>query len=230
MKLGDEADDIDLDLTLEKYSLTKTFLFKVLSAFATESGVKLDEVLAQGARDRLVLASGGVARDFLTIFRRSVDVARERSGVHARGPKIGAEDVNRASGEHDQTKRDELRRDTDQERDRIEAALAQIVDFCTAKTHSNCFLVQQKSHEEYIHLIAELVDMRLIHLVRSRISVGHRQGQAYVAYMLDLSQYTGDRKKRDLTMIPFWEADGEDQLRLAKYIYDPQPVQFELKI
>jgi hypothetical protein len=224
MKLGDEADDIDLDLTLEKYALTKTFLFKVLVAFATESGVDLSEILAEGARDRLVLASGGVARDFLTIFRRAVDIARERTSEHSRGPKIGAEDVNRASGEHDQTKRDELRRDADEERGRIEDALAQIVRFCTETTLSNCFLVQRDRHEEYIHLIAELVDMRLIHLVRSRISVGHRKGQAFIAYMLDLSQYTGDRKKRDLTMIPFWEPDGEDQMRLPKYIHDPQPV------
>ena len=223
MKLGDEADDIDLDLTLEKYSLTKTFLFKVLDGFAKESNVRLSDILADGARDRLVLASGGVARDFLTIFRRSVDVARERSPSHMRGPKIGAEDVNRASGEHDQTKRDELRRDTDAEGQRIEDALVRIVAFCTEKALANCFLVQRDRHEEYIQLIAELVDMRMIHLVRSRTSVGHRKGQAFFAYMLDLSQYTGERKKRDLTMIPFWEPDGEDQLRLPKYIYDPAP-------
>src|SRR6266849_4037840 len=221
MKLGDEADDIDLDLTLEKYALTKGFLFKVLEAFAEESGVELDSILAEGSRDRLVLASGGVARDFLTIFRRSIDVARERASGHPRGPKIGAEDVNRASGEHDQAKRDELRRDTDEERDRIERALADIVSFCTEKALSNCFLVERDRHEEYIQLIAELVDMRLIHLVRSRISVGHRKGQTFVAYMLDLSQYTGDRKRRDLTMIPFWAPDGEDQLRLPRFIYDP---------
>jgi Cdc6-like AAA superfamily ATPase len=222
MKLGDEADDIDLDLTLEKYSLTKTFLFKVLGTFADESGVSLDSLLAAGARDRLVLASGGVARDFLSIVRRSIDIARERPLEHPRGAKIGAEDVNRASGEHDQTKRDELRRDTDDERAQIEAALGKIVHFCTEITLSNCFLVERDRHEAYIQMIAELVDMRLIHLIRSRISVGHRKGQAFLAYMLDLSQYTGDRKKRDLTMIPFWEPDGEDQLRLAKYIYDPE--------
>jgi hypothetical protein len=70
--------------------------------------------------------------------------------------------------------------------------------------------------------------MRMIHLVRSRTSVAHRKGQAYIAYMLDLSQYTGDRKKRELNMIPFWEPDGEDQLRLAKYIYDPQPEEIML--
>lgn len=230
MKLGDEADEIDLDLTLEKYSLTKAFLFKVLDAFTEESGVALDDVLASGARDRLVLASGGVARDFLTIFRRSVDVARERPVTSNRGPRIGAEDVNRASGEHDQTKRDELRRDTAAEGERIEAALARIVEFCTEKAQSNCFLVQRDRHEEYIQLIAELVDMRMIHLVRSRTSVAHRKGQAYIAYMLDLSQYTGDRKKRELNMISIWAPEGEDQLRLAKYIYDPQPEQVELDL
>ncbi len=35
MKLADDADEIDLDLTLEKYSLAKGFLTKVLTNFAT---------------------------------------------------------------------------------------------------------------------------------------------------------------------------------------------------
>jgi len=222
MKLGDDADEIDLDLTLEKYSLTKDFLFAVLAAFAKESGVNLEDILAEGSRDRLVLASGGVARDFLTIFRRAVDIARERPSDHIRGSKIGAEDVNRASGEHDQTKRDELRRDITEESEEIESALARIVGFCTEKAQSNCFLVEKDRHEQYIKLIAELVDMRLIHLVRSRTSVGHRKGKAYVAYMLDLSQYTGERKRQNLAMISFWTSQGEDQMRHVKNIYDPE--------
>ncbi len=78
MKLGDDAEEIDLDVTLEKFDLTKRFLIRILEQFAKESGLKLDEFLTDGAKDRLVLASGGVARDFLTIFRRAIDVARER--------------------------------------------------------------------------------------------------------------------------------------------------------
>lgn len=222
MKLGDDADEIDLDLTLEKYALTKEFLFAVLGAFAKDAGVVVDEIMAEGARDRLVLASGGVARDFLTIFRRAIEIARERPPDHSRGSKIGAEDVNRASGDHDQTKRDELRRDITGESNEIEAALGQIVGFCTEKALSNCFLVEKDRHEQYIKLIAELVDMRLIHLVRSRTSVGHRKGKAYVAYMLDLSQYTGERKKQNIAMVEFWTSDGEDQMRAVKNIYDPE--------
>jgi hypothetical protein len=165
---------------------------------------------------------GGVARDFLTIFRRAVEIARERRDDHMRGPKIGAEDVNRASGDHDQTKRDELRRDTTEEPAEIEDALARIVTFCTERAMSNCFLVERGRHDQYIEMIAELVDMRLIHLVRSRTSVGHRKGHVYVAYMLDLSQYTGERKKRALEMVTFWESVGEDKMRHIKNIYDPE--------
>jgi hypothetical protein len=101
MKLGDDADEIDLDVTLEKYEVTKAFLMKLLSQFASEANVSLPSIMADGARDRLVVASGGVARDFLTIFNRSVQVARERliGGKLARGVKIGNEDVNVAAGQ-----------------------------------------------------------------------------------------------------------------------------------
>src|SRR4029077_802075 len=36
VKLGDDADEIDLDLTLEKYSLAKDFLVKVLNGFVLD--------------------------------------------------------------------------------------------------------------------------------------------------------------------------------------------------
>jgi hypothetical protein len=68
MKLGDDAEEIDLDVTLEKYDLTKRFLLRILEQFSRETGLKLDDILTDGARDRLVLASGGVARDFSNHF------------------------------------------------------------------------------------------------------------------------------------------------------------------
>src|SRR5208283_46329 len=120
MKFGDDAEEIDLDVTLEKYDLTKRFLLKILDNFCREAGIRLDDILTDGARDRLVLASGGVARDFLTIFRRAIDIASERlgRGDTARGEKIGTEDVNRAAGENDKFKREDFSRDTDGEEQR----------------------------------------------------------------------------------------------------------------
>lgn len=88
VKLADDADEIDLDLSLEKYSLAKDLLTKVLKSFVNDcDNLTIPQILNEGAIDGLVLASGGLARDFLAIFRRAVDVARERGEGH-RVPKM----------------------------------------------------------------------------------------------------------------------------------------------
>jgi hypothetical protein len=68
MKIGDDGDEIDLDLTLEKYQQAKDFLSRIMRGFFEAANLKIDDILTDGALDRLVLASGGVALDFLGIF------------------------------------------------------------------------------------------------------------------------------------------------------------------
>jgi hypothetical protein len=221
MKIGDDADEIDLDLTLEKYALAKDFLIRILANFANATGAgRLDGFLTDGALDRLVLASGGVARDFLSIFRRSVDVARERGGGH-RGEKVGAEDVNVAAGEYDSSKREEFKRDTLDDKSTLEDEFQKLRDFCLDTNNTNCFLLDKDQRGTEVELIRELVDLKLIHLVRSRVTVSSRPGNIYVAYMLDLSQYAGARKRRDLRMIEFWNPGAKEELRRASLVYAP---------
>ena len=146
MKLGDDAEEIDLDVTSEQYDLTKKFLLIILDNFCKESNIRLDDILTDGARDRLVLASGGVARDFLTIFRRAIDVAAERLARKdvARGEKIGTEDVNKASGENDKFKREDFSRDTGGEDQRkLLSTFDKTSDFCIDEAKANCFLIDR---------------------------------------------------------------------------------------
>jgi hypothetical protein len=217
-KIGDDIGEIDLDLTLEKYNLTKEFLDKILETFLAESGVNRDAILTAGALDRLVLASGGVARDFLGIFRRSMLIARER-GHTARGPKVGVEDVNGAAGEYDSSKREELRRDTLDERQQLEEEFAKIGRFVKDSSNANVFLIDKSLPESETEPIEELVDLRLVHRVRNRVTVVHRPGKIFEAFMLDVSQYTAARKKRELHIIEFWRPDATDSIRLPKLIY-----------
>jgi len=222
MKLGDDCDEIDLDITLEKFALARDFLYKVLDQLVKEAGLAgYKDLITRDGIDRLVLASGGVARDFLTIFRRSVGVARERlqrDGA-VRGSAVGAEDVNNAAGEHDASKREELRRDTIDERDRLEAGLASIKQFCLTKK-INCLLVERDRESPGMQIIGELVDLRLLHVVASRVTLkGGGNNALYSGYMLDVSQYTGDRKRREFEMIPFWE--NPDRLRRIGIVFNP---------
>jgi hypothetical protein len=220
MKLGDDADEIDLDLTLEKYSITKQFLTRILANLSATAGVSsYTQFLTDTGLDRLVLASGGVARDFLAIFRRSVAAARERGGSSPRGAKVGAEDVNVASGEHDTAKREEFKRDTfTDEESPLDSVFGEVRDFCLNNAESNCFLLEKDLQDSHTFAVHELVDLKLLHLIRSRVTINSRQGRIYEAYMLDLSQYAGSRKRRGLTLVEFWRPDSKDQLRKASLI------------
>lgn len=226
MKIGDDADDIDLDVTLEKYQITKAFLLRVLEQFCSEQSIKLNDILADGAKDRLVLACGGVARDFLTSFRRSISIATERiaSGHSARGPKIGAEDVNVAAGENDANKREEFNTDAPtQEQQELMDLFATIRTHCIDRNNSNCFLIEKDYKGPEIDKIGELVDLKFIHHISSRVTVRDRTGRAYDAYMLDLSQYTGERTRRNLDMIEFWNPKTSDSLRRPSLIIYERP-------
>lgn len=217
LKLGDDCDDIDLDITLEKYELARSFLLQILDQLIQEAGLTgHSDLLAEGGIERLVLASGGVARDFLTIFRRAIDVARERGKTY-RGERINAEDVNMAAGEHDTSKRDELKRDTIGEREVLEHALGEIQAFCIANK-VNCFLVERETNSKGQTLLGELVDLRFVHVVESRTSVRTERGKLYTGYMLDVSQYTGERRRRELQMIDFWKREEMDKIRQGKYV------------
>lgn len=217
-KIGDDIQEIDLDQTLERYASTKAFLTRVLDTFSKECDLDRRDVLADGAFDRLVLASGGVTRDFLGIFLRSVSVARDR-GNTARGMKVGVEDVNSASGGYDSSKREELRRDTLDESQQLDDEFLRIASFVKDDANANVFLVGQDLPDSDLEPIEELVDLRLIHRVKSGVTVRDRPGKKYEAFMLDVSQYTASRKKRDFEIIEFWRSDTADSIRRTKLIY-----------
>jgi hypothetical protein len=223
MKLGDDADEIDLDATLEKYDLTKGFLFRILSQLSSVSGANLSEILLEGGRDRLVLASGGVARDLLSIFRKSIDVLREKMagrGNHSRGARIGAEVVNVAAGELGQFKEEDFSRDTDEDdQARLLKILSEINQFCVLTIKSNCFLVEKDLSDELTAAILELVDLKFLHRAKSRVTVPDRTGRLYDAYMLDISRYTGERARRNLAIVKFWSNNSDDALRRTALIF-----------
>lgn len=193
-----------------------------MDQFARTHKLPLDDFLTDGARDRLVLASGGVARDFLTIFRRAIDIARERTGKGDtfRGYKIGTEDVNKATGENDRFKREDLSRDAgkDEERKLLES-FEKASDFCLNTAKANCFLIDKDLPGDDAANIAELVDLKFLHHVRSRVTVPDRVHRLYDAYMLDLSQYAGERARRNFEIIEFWGEGAEDLLRKTRFIY-----------
>src|SRR6185295_586972 len=144
--------------------------------------------------------------------------ARER-GDTARGPKVGVEDVNGAAGEYDSSKREELSRDTLDESQRLEDEFTRVANFVKDESNANVFLMDKDLPEAAMAPIEELVDLRLIHRVKSGVTVRDRPGKKFEAFMLDVSQYTASRKKRELEIIEFWRPDATDAIRRTGLIY-----------
>ncbi len=82
LQTGHDAGIINLDVTLEQPAKAKGFLSSILNSYAAEA--KLGSVfgtISREALDRLVLASGGVPRDFLILSATTIQVARQRTNA-----------------------------------------------------------------------------------------------------------------------------------------------------
>lgn len=225
MKIPDDVTEIDLDKTLENYEGTKIFLLTLLESFTARINIDLDGIVSAGGKERLVLASGGVARDFLAIFSRAIDIVVERvaRGRVARGEKIGAEDINRAVAANDDYKRADIRHDLFGPADegRLMAYFDKLKDFCLNQQNTNCFLIERSERpREFDKVLNELVDVKLIHRVKSRVNVWGKPGASFEAFMLDLSQYSGERAQRNVEIVEFWRRDSDDVLRKASRIFE----------
>jgi hypothetical protein len=222
MKIGDDAKEINLDISLEKFETLQDFLKKILNNLLAEvPPLNAKQLLNPTAIDRLIIASGGVTRDFINIFSNSIAQAKNRSASDHRGPKIGAEDVNLATGDYYPIKREEFKLDTAEDRDQLEKAFVQLVAFCTETSKCNVFLLSQKLTGTVRDSIDQLIDLRLIHPVKSRVTLKKGAvGEIYEAFMLDLSQYAASRKVHQFQIIDLSANDKDEALRKSSLIYN----------
>jgi hypothetical protein len=108
LETGHDADHIELDLSLQDPTRAKSFLEEVARRYALRVSIpSLSGVLSRGALDRLVLASGAVPRDYLTLCARSIQGCRARRNSRL----VGVQDVNAAAGNAAKTKISELEDD-----------------------------------------------------------------------------------------------------------------------
>jgi hypothetical protein len=216
LQAGQDAVSIDLDLTLQEPGKAKKFLESVLAGFARHVDIpRISSLYANHALDRLLLASGAVPRDYLVLAANAISYARERTGAR----RAGKQDVTRAAGDIAKTKIAELEDDTSSEsgtNDKLLLALELLRDFCLSERKHTVFQVDFKDKERHAAeygLLQGLMDLRLIHIANASVSDTHRSGTRSEAYVLDLSQYSGERLKKRLHALDF--EDGYMVLKLT---------------
>jgi hypothetical protein len=204
LQTGHDATIIDLDITLEEPRKAKVFLTEILKTYTDECKIKnLSGVVTGGAIDRLVLASGGVPRDFLVLTASSIQVARQRASARS----VGIQDVNEAAGQTAKVKLQELEEDAASSGGSAEArrqALEDLRSFLIEEKQFTFFRIDFKDKEQHVeeyNLMQSLMDLRVIHLVNGSLSDERKAGHRSEVYMLDLSQFSGSRFKRNLRVL-----------------------------
>ena len=224
MQVGQDAAEISLDITLERFQAAQTFLEQVLSGICEPLGIAIDVLLTDGGRQRLVLGSGGVARDYLHLTQTALRNANERPASPSRPHnRIGAEDVNEAAAGLSALKQQDLARDAGPNADAVRQRLSDVAKFCLDVNGTNVFLVEgtHLQEQDWGKEIQALADLRLVHQIGNlSVQTGSYRGRRFVGFTLDLSNWTGTRSEK-IRQIDFWTAGGRQEARRARLIYTP---------
>lgn len=223
LQSGQDADLVDLDVTLQDPEKAGAFLEGIIAEYARRVGISsLSRIFNQSALDRLVLASGAVPRDYMVLANSAITRARRRP----RAKLTGVQDVNQAAGDAASSKIQELEEDmaaNSGEAEKTLSTLRTVRSFCLDEESFTYFLVGYRDKElrpsEYGRL-ADLMDVRLIHLIDSGVSDSHEAGVRFEAYMLDLSQFSGSRLKQRINVLDF--EDGHFVGKLTRSGEDAQ--------
>ena len=214
VELAQDVEEINLDRTLEDLEETQAFLGDMLASMGSQAGIEdIRQLFNPEALQALALASGGVPRDFLTIFIHAIDAARAEGKVRWITPKHVYKGAGRLSY---QTKLNHLREDAAGDAGGLERVLVDLMSFCLKDRRKTGFLVSQAEAQERPRdhdLIQQLMDFKLIHVVEPDTSAASGRPGRYEAYTLDFSLFMEPRR-RSIEIVEFWKR-GEDRHRIG---------------
>jgi hypothetical protein len=206
LQSGQDADLIDLDVTLNQPEKAARFLEGILGEYGRRVGIpSLNRIFNRSALDRLVLASGAVPRDYMVLAVGAINKAITRENARV----AGVQEVNQAAGDAASSKIQELEEDMAANSgvaQRTLETLAVVRSFCLDQEAFTYFLVGYRDKESNVpaySLLTDLMDVRLIHLVDGGVSDPNQAGSRFEAYMLDLSQFSGSRLKQKISVLDF---------------------------
>jgi hypothetical protein len=226
MQPNQDAGIVSLDITLERFDVARQFLERVLEGICAPLTIDLGDLTTQGGRERLVLASGGVARDYLSLVRRALRNSTERpSRQFLPKNKITAEDVAKAAADLYEQKQEELKQDAGSDAEALRSRLSEIVRFCVERNHTNVFLIEttKLQEEDWGKEVEALADLRFVHRIDTLSTKRGGEtypGRKFAAFTLDLSTWTSTRSEQ-ISPINFWEREGRQKIREPRLIYTP---------
>jgi hypothetical protein len=207
--LDQDVEQINLDRTLEDLTSPTEFLSRILNSMGEKVNISNASTLLfnHQAFEKLVIASGGVPRDFLTIFIGAIDIALSSGQTRHITPSTIWK---AASSFSYRNKLQNLRTDVSNDSQSIEKVFRNLLQFCLVTKRRTCFLISQEeaqANPEIHEYILQLMDGKLIHVIEADTSAASGRPGRYEAYTLDFSLFMEPRK-RGIEIVEFWNFDA----------------------
>jgi hypothetical protein len=213
MQRGHDAHEVPLDRGLRHPQVTQAFLEKILSQIGRKAGIDINDLLTPDARKRLVLAAGGVARDYLRITAGAIDEARnrgvtEKSGSH----RIIVDDINKAAGLLSPAKFDDLKADEPQEAAELAELVRRLTEFCRERGRAY-FLIAADSVELSAQ-VDKLQHLRFTHLLIESETIPDRGSQRFNVWLLDVAELSAQRATAGMDFLGWEEREKRRNRKL----------------
>lgn len=213
----DDFPSIVLNYDLAKLELLQDNLVKIMVTLQPQLEISESDIKSLFSNDTLkylVIASGGVPRDFMTTFADTLDNARKReinTGI-ARIDLYKA--IAKLKQDKDENRETEL---SDYSEKSIEIVIQFISDNIIKGLKTNAILYPKKDYEKHERLIKTLVNLRYLHIIKSHVTPEGKNFEA-VGLLIDMTFYaTNGRMPNGFIPCEFWKADTHSsELRRAK--------------
>jgi hypothetical protein len=229
VQVDQDVSRLKLDVTLEEFVSAKAFLEKVLNGILLPSGYSINSIMNEGARNRIVLASGGaVPRDYINLILESLDVSLARTdssgGEVATDLVIQTEDINLAARRRTNQKEEEdLRQDAGIDAPTLRQRWQDIQAFANDRKQTNFVLFRQGdlTDTDWGREVQQLENLRLLHRIGVAVPNTNTWRQIRVViFMIDLAAIMNQRL--GVKIVEFWKGQAEfDKLRRAQWVYEP---------
>lgn len=212
MEIGHDIQEIDLDYTLDRFKDLESFMRELLKTAISsiESDLKIKDLINKNGFKQLCLASGGVPRDFLSLF---VDASYKVDCV-------GKVEVTSVAIEHFPNKASFFQSDSAEEFEQLKSCLEAVRQYVVDDKRTNIFLVSNEEtnkNPSIMQIIRELIDLRMLHLVERSTSCAPSDGKMYSAYMIDIGSYPNEKPRNFKQIEPGRQDDKgrKDDIRSA---------------
>ncbi len=202
---------VNIDFTLSGFKKTCDQNRKILFEFgrlAEMDSSDIEELFRGEGFERLVMAGGGVPRDFLSLF---LELLSNRE-------VIGKDDVRILSRSNFERRIEDLKHDSEgTEQDVLMRGIYVIKEFCLNKK-VNLFLISERmlqQKDDVKNLIYRLLDYRIIHAVGNALTHKSKEG-TFQAFSIDIGCYAHLRKLDNrFNEILLSERDAKEKMRSA---------------